>query len=133
MCQRGAVAHLANLKRVLWHILGGTRGGPLRIRILAELRDRPSNTNQLATAFGVDYKTIQHHLRVLCENRLLDSRGPGYGTTYFLSPDMEQSLPEFDALCARLAFIPVKVSAQSVVPAPPQPAASVPSSKTESK
>lgn len=114
---------LANLKRILWHILGGTRGGPLRIRILAALRDRPSNTNQLATEFGVDYKTIQHHLRVLCENRLLDSRGPGYGTTYFLSPDMEESLPEFDALCARIARQTTKPSvAPGVVPAPQQSA-----------
>lgn len=121
------------MKRVLWHILGGTRGGPLRIRILAELRERPSNTNQLATAFGVDYKTIQHHLRVLCENRLLDSRGPGYGTTYFLSPDMEQSLPEFDALCSRVVRYPVNAPNASVVPTPPQPAANVSSSQTETK
>ncbi len=39
---------MVNLKRILWHLLGGTRGGPMRIRILQALLDRPYNTNQLA-------------------------------------------------------------------------------------
>ncbi|MGB0652560.1 MAG: helix-turn-helix domain-containing protein [Thermoplasmatota archaeon] len=91
-----------NLKRVLWHLLGGTRGGPLRILILLELRDRPYNTNQLATRLKVDYKTIQHHLKVLRQNRILDHR-PGYGAVFFLTPDMEESLAEFDLIAAKVA------------------------------
>ncbi len=94
---------LANLKRVLWFVLGGTRGGPLRIRILARLRDRPYNTNQLATDLGVDYKTVQHHVRVLMKNRLIDRQGSGqYGAVFFLSPDMEQSLEAFDEIADQL-------------------------------
>lgn len=103
---------MVNLKRILWHLLGGTRGGPLRIRILQALFDRPYNTNQLSVLLGADYKTIQHHLRVLVENRLLELRGAGYGATYFPSPDLEESKPEFDAIVARLAPRP---------PAPPAP------------
>lgn len=94
---------MANLKRILWHLLGGTRGGPLRIRILQALVDRPYNTNQLAVVLGHDYKTIQHHLRVLVENRLLEPRGDGYGATYFPSPSFDESRAEFDAIVARLA------------------------------
>lgn len=118
---------MANLKRILWHILGGTRGGPLRIRILQALVDRPYNTNQLSTLLGADYKTIQHHLRVLTENRIvavggrkpptaqgaagdIEPRGSGYGATYFPSHDFEQSRAEFDALCAKLAM-PAKSAA----------------------
>jgi DNA-binding transcriptional ArsR family regulator len=106
-----------NLKRILWHLLGGTRGGPLRIRILQALLDRPYNTNQLAVNLGADYKTIQHHLRVLVENRLIELRGAGYGATYFPSADLEESMPEFEAIVAKLAPIP---------PAPP-PATAPPS------
>ena len=100
---------MVNLKRALWHLLGGTRGGPLRIRILQALVDRPYNTNQLAVVLGHDNKTIQHHLRVLTENRLLEPRGDGYGATYFPSPDFEDSRAEFDAIVAKL------------VPRPPTP------------
>lgn len=95
---------VANLKRVLWYVLGGTRGGPLRIRILARLQDRPYNTNQLATDLGVDYKTVQHHVRVLVKNRLIDTQGTGqYGAVFFLTRDMEESLPEFVQIAAKVA------------------------------
>ncbi|MFO1532271.1 MAG: ArsR/SmtB family transcription factor [Thermoplasmatota archaeon] len=97
---------MVNLRRTLWHLLGGTRGGPLRIRILALLRDRPYNTNQLAVALGADYKTIQHHVRVLAENRLIEPHGQGYGAVHFLTKDMEESLPELDAITRRLAPTP---------------------------
>lgn len=94
---------VANLKRVLWYVLGGTRGGPLRIRILTRLQDRPFNTNQLAADLGVDYKTVQHHVRVLLKNRLIDTQGTGqYGAVFFLTRDMEESLGEFAAIAAKL-------------------------------
>ena len=84
------------LKRILWHMLGGTRGGPTRIRILSHLIDVPSNANQLAKDLGMDYKTIQHHLRMMKKNRLVDTYGEGeYGATYFPSAELDQSMPEF--------------------------------------
>jgi DNA-binding transcriptional ArsR family regulator len=107
---------MASLKRVLWHLLGGTRGGPLRIRILLLLRERPMNTNQVATALGIDYKTAQHHLRVLTENRLASPTGQGYGAVYLLTRDMEDSMADFDAIAAKLA----------PRPPPPPPAPSAP-------
>lgn len=106
---------MANLKRVLWQLLGATRGGPVRIRILQAILERPSNTNQLAVRLGHDYKTIQHHLRVLVENRLLEVRGDRYGATYFPSADLEACRPEFDALVAKVVPSPAPTSP----PAPP--------------
>lgn len=95
---------MANQKRVLWHLLGGTRGGPLRIRLLSLLRRRPYNTNQLATRLEVDYKTVQHHIRVLKQNRIIEEQGTGqYGSVFFFTKDMEESLPEFDAIAAKVA------------------------------
>ena len=91
-----------NLRRVLWHLLGGTRGGPLRLRLITHLRERPYNTNQLSVLLGVDYKTVQHHVRVLAENRILTTQG-GYGALHFLTKDMGESLPELERIAARLA------------------------------
>jgi DNA-binding transcriptional ArsR family regulator len=92
-------------------MLGGTRGGPTRIRILTELIEAPQNANQLAKQVGMDYKTIQHHLRMMKKNRLVDTYGAGeYGATYFPSSELEQSLPEFDAIKAKMAAKPGKPS-----------------------
>lgn len=109
---------MVNLRRILWHLLGGTRGGPLRIRILQALMDRPYNTNQLAVVLGHDYKTIQHHLRVLVENRLLEPRGDGYGATYFPSPDLDESMAEFHAIVEKLAP-PARADAHPLPPPGP--------------
>lgn len=95
---------MADRRRVLWHLLGGTRGGPLRIRILHLLCDRPYNTNQIATRLGIDYKTAQHHLRVLKKNRLIDEQGTGqYGSVFFWSRDMEDSEGAFHQIAAKVA------------------------------
>jgi DNA-binding transcriptional ArsR family regulator len=94
---------LPKLKRVLWHLLGGTRGGPTRIRVIMLLRERPLNTNQVTRALGIDYKTAEHHLRVLRENLIVSPSGDKYGAVFFLTKDMEESLGEFDAIVAKVA------------------------------
>ena len=74
--------------------MGGTRGGPNRAEIIKTLHTRPCNANQLAQILGVDYKTIQHHLRVLEENGLIaPSEKRAYGAVLFLTPKMEEALP----------------------------------------
>lgn len=98
-----AVGALGRYRNLLWHLLGGTRGGPTRIRILRLLRDRPSNTNQVAREIGVDYKTAEHHLRVLLENRIVVRAGDGYGTVFLLSPFMQDSLEDLEAIAAKVA------------------------------
>lgn len=63
----------------------GSRGGPMRAKILKLLSERPMNAHQLAEALGVNYRTITHHLNVLLENGLIVAEGPKYGTPYFPS------------------------------------------------
>ncbi len=91
------------LKRLLWYLLGGTRGGVKRAEILKILRERPSNANQLAGLLRVDYKTIRHHLGVLEENGLIASSEKGsYGAVYVLTPKMEEALPIFDDIWTKI-------------------------------
>ncbi len=91
------------LKRLLWYLLGGTRGGPTRAEILKTLRDRPLNANQLAEALRVDYKTIQHHLRVLEENGLAAPSEKGaYGAMIFLTPKMEEAIPYLEEIWSKI-------------------------------
>ena len=93
----------ANLRRLLWYVLAGTRGGLMRIRIIERIKERPYNANQLKDAIGVDYKTIQHHLKVLLENRILmTSEEKKYGSVYFLSPLVEKNIGMVDEISKKL-------------------------------
>lgn len=90
------------LRRVLWFLLGGKRGGENRARIVWALRDRPSNMNQLATQLDLQYKAIQHHIKVLVGSSLLVPSGEGYGTVYVLTPWFEHHFHQFEQICEKL-------------------------------
>jgi DNA-binding transcriptional ArsR family regulator len=97
---------LANSGRSLKYLLGwliaGTRGGQTRAKIIEILNETPQNANQLAKHLGMDYRTIRHHLKVLEKNRISTTAGEGYGTTYFLSPAMEEHYGLFEEIVKRI-------------------------------
>ncbi len=90
------------LKYLLGWLIAGTRGGPTRARIISTLRESPQNANQLANLLDLDYRTIRHHLNVLEKNKLITTAGEGYGTTYFLSPPMEENYVVFEEIMKRI-------------------------------
>ena len=73
------------LKRTLMLSLAGTRGGFARLNILLMLERKPSNINEIAKNLSIDYKTAQHHIRVLEKSGLIVSSGKKYGNNYELS------------------------------------------------
>jgi len=79
------------VKKRLWHLVVGTRGGLKRAEIIALVRRRPYNAHEISRLMGVDYKTARHHLRVLVENGILDASEDHYGTIYVWSPAMQAS------------------------------------------
>jgi len=83
------------VRRIIWWTFTGSRGGPNRARLIVAIKEKPMNANQLATQLGMDYKTVRHHLNVLYKNHLLIGVGEGYGTMYFISPELEQDYDEF--------------------------------------
>lgn len=93
-----------DLRRTLWFLLGGKRGGENRARIINRIRVRPSNMNQLANDLKLQYKAVQHHIRILVSSTLVVSSGEGYGTVYMLSPWFEHHIEIFEQICAKLGF-----------------------------
>ncbi len=96
-----AKRHL-QIKIVFWLLFVGSRGGTNRIRIMSALRKRPSNRNQLATELGIDYKNIQHHIKVLEGNNLVKKIGNAYGVTYCVSAFFENNETVFDEIRDKL-------------------------------
>jgi len=90
------------LKYLLGWLIAGTRGGVTRAKILETLRESPQNANQLANSLEMDYRTIRHHLKILQKNRIITSAGNGYGTTYFLSAELEENYGVFEEIVNKL-------------------------------
>lgn len=83
-----------SMKRLVVWLLEGTKGGKTRIQLIRILLKKPLNTRQLSIASGLDYKTTEHHVQLLCENYILESVGNKYGRVYFIS-ERAQSEKEF--------------------------------------
>ncbi len=89
------------IKYLLGWLIAGSRGGPMRAKMIDILKETPQNANQLATTLDVDYKTIRHHIEVLEKNNMITSVG-GYGTTYFLSTALEENYAAFEEIRKRM-------------------------------
>ena len=87
-----------SLKYLLGWLIAGTRGGASRAKIIETLKETPQNANQLAKQLEMDYRTIRHHLKVLEKNKIITTAGEGYGTTYFLSPALEENYEVFEEI-----------------------------------
>lgn len=73
------------LRRALKMSIIGTRGGAVRLKILAALEKRSYNINELSKILGLDYKSVQHHVRVLEKSGLIIHSGRKYNNAYTLS------------------------------------------------
>ncbi len=91
-----------SMKYLLGWLIAGTRGGATRARIIETLKETPQNANQLANQLGMDYRTIRHHLKVLEKNKMITTAGEGYGTTYFLSPILEENYGLFEDIVNKM-------------------------------
>jgi DNA-binding transcriptional ArsR family regulator len=90
------------LKYLLGWLIAGTRGGLTRAEIIKALREIPQNANQLTNLLKKDYRTVRYHIEILQKNRIITSIGDGYGTTYFLSPEMEENYALFEEILNRI-------------------------------
>jgi DNA-binding transcriptional ArsR family regulator len=86
------------MKKILWWLIAGTKGGVNRARIIHLLNQRPYNAHQLAEKLELDYKTVRHHIKVLEDNNIITASGEKYGTMYFLSSSMEENYELFQQI-----------------------------------
>jgi DNA-binding transcriptional ArsR family regulator len=90
-------------KRLLWYLLGSTKGGSNRARIIEIINSYPANANQIASELKLDYKTVIHHLDVLSKNGLVTTDNKeSYGATYFLTPLLEKNFDSLKDILARV-------------------------------
>lgn len=66
------------------------------------LLETPMNTHQLAQVLELDYKSIQHHMKVLEKNNIVSKFGEKYGAIYHLSNFLEINIRSLDDVIDKL-------------------------------
>jgi predicted transcriptional regulator len=89
---------MEHLKKLLWWLITGKRGGINRARIIKLLKDRPYNSNQLSKELNLSYKTVRHHIKILEENNIIKPTGDAYSKLYFLSDEVENNYEIFQEI-----------------------------------
>ena len=96
------MANDPDAKRLLWFVFTGSRGGLNRLKIISKLKENPFNINQLAKELSLDYKAIQHHIRVLEKNNMISKVGEKYNVYYFISTFLEVNMGIFEEIEGKL-------------------------------
>ena len=89
-------------QKLLDYLFTSTRGGFTRLRIIMTLLDHPNNTHKLAQELDLDYKAIQHHMKVLEKNNMVSKIGEKYGAVYHLSTFLEVNIGALDLAIDKL-------------------------------
>ena len=83
-------------RKLLFYLFTSTRGGFTRLRIIMSLLEKPYNTHQLSQELELDYKAIQHHMKVLEKNNMVSKIGEKYGAIFHLSNFLEMNISALD-------------------------------------
>jgi len=89
-------------RKLLLYLFTSTRGGLTRLRIIMHLLDQPYNTHQLAKVLDLDYKAVQHHMKVLQKNNMVLKIGEKYGAIFHLSNFLEINISALDEAIDKL-------------------------------
>ena len=79
-------------RKLLLFLFTGARGGFTRLRIVMLLLEKPYNTHQLSLELGLDYKAVQHHMKILEKNNLVSKIGEKYGAIFHISNFLEYNI-----------------------------------------
>ncbi|MEK6864959.1 MAG: winged helix-turn-helix domain-containing protein [Thermoproteota archaeon] len=88
--------------KLLFYLFTNTRGGFTRLRIIMLLLKRSYNTHQLAQELQLDYKAIQHHMKVLEKNNMILKTGEKYGALFYISAFLEVNIGALDMAIDKL-------------------------------
>ncbi|NOZ76809.1 MAG: helix-turn-helix transcriptional regulator, partial [Euryarchaeota archaeon] len=62
------------------------------------LKDKPSSISQLAKKLGLSYHDVRYHIKILQENRIIESIGEASISMYFLTDEFERDWEEFEKI-----------------------------------
>lgn len=78
-----------HIKRLFYWLFFASRGGNTRIEIVIKLLDSPLNKNELSLALNLNYRTIEHHIKVLVENNIVEGDNRRYDSIFYLKENVK--------------------------------------------
>ena len=77
-----------------------------RLAVMESLLDGPRRVGELSESLDVEQSLLSHHLRVLREMELLESRRDGKAVVYALAPGVAAAMSDrtLDLGCCQLSF-----------------------------
>lgn len=82
-----------HMMKLFSSVFTGMSGRYTRMRIVCAITEEPLNARELSKKLELDYKTIQHNIKVLESNNLILRVGEGYGDLFFPSEMLSSNLP----------------------------------------
>ncbi len=83
----------SHMKELFSSVFTGMSGRYTRMRIICAITEEPMNTLEISKKLEMDYKTIQHNIKVLESNSFIVREGEGYGDMFFPSDLITSNLP----------------------------------------
>lgn len=78
-----------HIKRLFYWLFFASRGGFTRIQIVIKLLNSPLNKNELSVALDLNYRTIEHHIKVLVENNIVEGDNRKYDSIFYLKESVK--------------------------------------------
>lgn len=88
----------------LYWLLGGSKGGPTRLKILIEIKRSPMNPNQISRRLGLGYKTTMYHLNILEKSGLIKRLNNKYGAPYYTTELVDSNWAKIIKLASKLGI-----------------------------
>jgi len=82
-----------HMRELFSSVFTGMSGRYTRMRIICAITEEPMNTLEISKKLDLDYKTIQHNIKVLESNSFIVRKGEGYGDLFFPSDLISSNLP----------------------------------------
>lgn len=86
------------MRKALWYLLAGSRGGKNRVQIIRRLEEQPQNANQLAEQLNIEYNTVRYHLDLLEDHNVVETGAQEYGKMYFLTDAFETHRAAYETI-----------------------------------
>ncbi len=83
-----------HIRRLFYWLFFASKGGDTRLRIVQKLMNSPMNKNELSTELSLNYRTVEHHIRILMENNILDGDERKYDSIFYIKENMKMSIDE---------------------------------------
>ncbi len=87
-----------NFNTPLKILLLKNKGGKTCAKIIEKIIDRPYNINQLANELDVYYNTVQYHIQIMRDNKLVEKKDDSYGSLYEPSPKLLNEIDTFNEI-----------------------------------